>query len=55
MIGHRTFIADVLGESCDARVVRRLIEESIEFIGYILLLLSAVECYFSFIKSGKKK
>ncbi|MBE6445819.1 MAG: hypothetical protein E7021_00160 [Alphaproteobacteria bacterium] len=50
-IGHRDFFVDVLGVETDNRLVRRLLEESVEYIGYILLLLSAFEFYWIFIRS----
>jgi hypothetical protein len=50
-IGHRDFFVDVLGVESDNRLVRRLLEESVEYIGYILLLLAAFEFYWIFIRS----
>ena len=50
VLGHRKFIAAVLGEEVNARAVRRILEEGTEVIAYFLILLSTVECYFSFKK-----
>ena len=50
VLGHRKFIETVIGEGMNARIVRRLLEEGAEVIAYFLILLSSVECYFSFRK-----
>ena len=50
VLGHRPFIAAALGTETDARAVRRLIEEGLEVIGYFLIFLSTIECYFSVIR-----
>ena len=42
-IGHRSFIADALGTSNNLIYIRRLIEESMEVMAYILIFLSSVE------------
>ena len=47
VLGHRSFIATVLGSEADARAVRRIIEEGAEIIGYFLIFLSTIECYFN--------
>ena len=51
-LGHKPMLAQVLGGEVDARLARRIIEESLEVIGYFLLLLSAIEC---FVNSRRKK
>jgi len=53
-IGHKSFIIDVIGETSHARQIRRLFEESIELEGYLLILLSAFEYYFSQLRSKNK-
>ena len=50
VLGHRKFIAAALGEEVNARAVRRILEEGIEVVAYFLILLSTLECYFSFKK-----
>lgn len=47
-LGHRSFIADVLGGEADARAIRRILEEGTEVVAYFLLALSGIECYFNF-------
>ena len=47
VLGHRSFIAAVLGDKADARAVRRIAEEGSEVVAYFLILISTVECYFS--------
>lgn len=54
-IGHRSFFADALGPIADPRLVRRLFEESIEYIGYTLLFLSSIEFYINLIKNTSNK
>ena len=53
IFAHRPFIAIALGTETDARSVRRLIEEGLEVIGYFLIFLSTIECYFSVIRKKK--
>ena len=44
-LGHRSFLSDLLGnDEVDAFLVRRIMEEPIELLGYINLLLSSIEC-----------
>ena len=50
VLGHRSFIATVLGEEKSARAVRRILEEGTEVVAYFLIFLSTFECYFSFKK-----
>ena len=50
IIGNRGFIGYVVGDGFDLILIRRFIEESCECIAYFLLLLSAIEIYFSFKK-----
>ena len=52
-IGHRSFIEDATGRIGNLSLIRRLIEESMELIAYVLILLSAVEMQPGFLK-GKK-
>lgn len=52
-IGHKSFIVDVVGSATDARIIRRLFEESIELEGYLLILFSSLEYYFSPLRSKK--
>ena len=47
-LGHRPFISAVLGPEIDSRAVRRIFEEGSETIGYFLIFLSSIECYFDF-------
>ena len=44
-IGHKSFFVDALGTATNARAVRRLFEESCEYIGYTLMFLSSIEFY----------
>ena len=46
-IGHKKMIVDVLGGAKNAIYVRRLIEESMELMAYVLILLSAIELRWS--------
>lgn len=44
-LGHRSFLADMLGhDAVDAHLVRRIMEEPIELLGYIQILLASLEC-----------
>ena len=44
-LGHRSFLVDLLGnEQIDASLVRRIMEEPIELLGYIQILLASFEC-----------
>lgn len=44
-LGHRSFLADLLGnDQVDAHLVRRIMEEPIELLGYIQILLASIEC-----------
>lgn len=54
-VGHKNFFADSLGFVADPRLVRRLFEESVEFIGYVLLFLASIEYYITLIKSTSKR
>lgn len=43
-LGHRSFLADLLGDTeVNTFLVRRILEEPIELIGYIQILLASVE------------
>lgn len=43
-LGHRSFLADLLGDTkINTFLVRRILEEPIELIGYIQILLASVE------------
>ncbi len=44
-LGHRSFLADLLGNTeVNTFLVRRILEEPIELIGYIQILLASAEC-----------
>lgn len=44
-LGHRSFLVDMLGDqSVDSHLVRRIMEEPIELLGYIQILLASIEC-----------
>lgn len=48
-LGHRSFLVDLLGDNqVDASLVRRILEEPIELIGYIQILLASIESIFEF-------
>ncbi|MGN0919421.1 MAG: hypothetical protein ACI4OR_01490 [Alphaproteobacteria bacterium] len=49
-IGHRSFIEDAIGHSSHLSHIRRLIEESMELVAYVLIFLSAVEMFLGLIK-----
>ena len=49
-LGHRPLIENVLGTKIDSRAVRRIFEEGLELMAYLLLMLSSVECSFNFLK-----
>lgn len=53
-IGHRPFIVNILGVN-DVVAIKELFEETCEAMGYMLILLSAIECYFSLPKTVKLK
>lgn len=52
-IGHRSFITDAIGTSENLINIRRLVEESLELLAYILILLSSVEMFFEFPQKNK--
>ena len=52
-IGHKNLIISITGTTENARILRRLFEESIELEGYFLIFFSSFEYYFSFLKSDK--
>lgn len=52
-IGHRHFIIDVLGTEEDPRLIRRFLEEPFELMGYIQILLAAIEFYFELIRKHR--
>ena len=45
-IGHRAFIQEAIGQTENLSLVRRLIEESMELMAYVLILLSSIEMFF---------
>ncbi len=49
-VGHVSFIRDSVGDFENMSDIRRLIEESLELVAYVLIFLSAPEIYFSLIK-----
>lgn len=53
VIGNKAFISNSISKLEDVALIRRFIEESVELIGYFVLLLSSVEFYFS-MKRQKK-
>lgn len=52
-IGHRSFIADAIGQADNLSHIRRLIEESMEFVAYVLIFLSSIEIHLGLIKKKK--
>ena len=43
-LGHRSFLEDLLGDpSIDSHLVRRIMEEPIELLGYLQILLASIE------------
>lgn len=43
-LGHRSFLADLLGNpEMDSHLVRRIMEEPIELLGYVQILLASIE------------
>lgn len=53
-VGHKHFFEDALGPITDPRLVRRLFEESVEYLGYVLLFLSSIEYYLTLVKKAIK-
>jgi len=53
-VGHKNFFVDALGPITDPRLVRRLFEESVEYVGYILLFLSSIEFYIDLVRKAPK-
>ena len=54
MLGHRSFLADLLNTPrVDTIILRRLVEEPIELLGYMQILLASFEFLIEHIKSGK--
>ena len=51
-IGHRAFIANAIGTSDNLICIRRLIEESMELMAYVLIFLSSIEM---FLESNQKR
>ena len=46
-LGHRSFLADMIGEQgVNTHLVRRIVEEPIELLGYIQILLASIESMF---------
>lgn len=44
-LGHRSFLADLLGNTgINTFLIRRILEEPIELLGYIQILLASLEC-----------
>ena len=53
-LGHRSFLADLMGDAnLNAFLMRRILEEPIELLGYIQILLASLECLFEMRTSGK--
>lgn len=53
-IGHRPFVVNVL-QIDDIAAIKEMFEEACEAMGYLLIFLSSVECYFSLPKTVKIK
>ncbi len=51
-IGHRPFVVNVLGIN-NISEIKEMFEESCEVMGYLLIFLSSIECYFSLPKTVK--
>lgn len=48
-LGHRSFLVDLMNNDMyDAVLIRRILEETVELIAYFMILLAAVESFFSF-------
>lgn len=54
-IAHRSFLTDVLGNDIDMSLTRRVIEEPIEMVGYMLILFSTMEFYIELIARERRK
>lgn len=53
-LGHRSFLADLMGDAhLNAFLMRRILEEPIELLGYIQILLASLECLFEMRGGGK--
>lgn len=53
-LGHRSFLADLMGDAhLNAFLMRRILEEPIELLGYIQILLASLECLFE-MRDGSK-
>lgn len=52
-LGHRHFVIDVLGSKEDPHLIRRLLEEPLELMGYLQLLLASVELYFDLLRQRR--
>ena len=53
-IGHRSFVINVLGVKRISDI-KEMFEEACEAMGYLLIFLSSIECYFSLPKTVKIK
>lgn len=53
-VAHRSFLADVLGNGIDMSLTRRVIEEPMELVGYILIFFSTYDFYAELISKEKK-
>lgn len=55
-VGHRSFIADIMGCSGeDAGLFRRCIEEPLELVGYIQIMLAAIEMHIELLRPAGKR
>lgn len=52
-LGHRHFIIDVLGTEEDPRLIRRFLEEPFELMGYLQIMLAAIEFYFELLRKRR--
>lgn len=53
-VAHRSFLYDVLGTGINMSLTRRVIEEPIELVGYLLILFSTYDFYAELISKEKK-
>lgn len=54
-LGHRSFLADLISDpTVDAVLIRRIVEEPIELIGYVQILFSSIEFYIELVRPARK-
>lgn len=55
LLGHRSFLVDLMDTpDLNSTLLRRVIEEPVELMGYLQLFLASIEFHIEHIKSGKK-